>query len=117
MKKLIFFLCSCLSLSISFSQSYDPSKVNKKARSLYDRAMTQAEDGKLGQASTLLNEAIAADPTYLEAYISLGGIYADLRNYPASLENFEKAFARDPEYAIEAKLPYSINLARQGQFE
>lgn len=117
MKKLIILFFPLLSLSVSFSQTFDPGKVNKKARSLYDKAMAQAQEGNLAQAATLLNQSIEADPGNVDAYLSLGGVYSDLRNYQLSIENFEKGFSHDAGYSIESKLPYSINLARLGQFD
>lgn len=117
MKKLFFLLLFSFFLTLGFSQTYDPGKVNKKVRSIYDKAIAQAQEGHLEQAATLLKQCIESDPDYVDAYLSLGGVYSDLRNYQLSIDYFEKAFPRDPGYTIESKLPYSINLARLGQFE
>ena len=101
----------------SFAQSYDPDKVNKKAIALYNQAMVQAQDDHLTQAAELLQQAIQIDNKYLEAYLSLAGVYGQQKNYKSSTEFYEKAFAQDPDYTIEYKLPYSINLAGQGEFQ
>jgi outer membrane protein OmpA-like peptidoglycan-associated protein len=91
--------------------------VNKKAMTIYNQAMEQAQDGQLNKAAELLQQALRLDDKYLDAYLSLAGVYGQLKNYTASVEYYEKAFAQDPDYTIEYKLPYSINLAGLGQFE
>jgi len=117
MKKFFLYLITYIFLHSSFSQSYDPDKIDKKAIALYNQAMEQAQDGRLTQAADLLQQAIQIDNKYLEAYLSLAGVYGQQKNYKSSTEYYEKAFAKDPDYTIEYKLPYSINLAGQGEFE
>src|SRR3990170_793941 len=117
MKKLFLYLITYIFLYSSFSQSYDPGKVNKKALALYNQAMEQAQDGHLTKAADLLQQALQIDNKYLEAYLSLAGVYGQQKNYTSSIEYYEKAFGQDPDYTIEYKLPYSINLAGQGEFE
>ncbi len=117
MKKLFLYLITYSFLHSSVSQSYDPAKVDKKAIALYNQAMEQAQDGHLTQAADLLQQALQIDNKYLEAWLSLAGVYGQQKNYKSSTEYYEKAFAQDPDYTIEYKLPYSINLAGQGEFE
>ena len=117
MKKLFLYLITYSLLHNSVSQSYDPAKVDKKSIALYNQAMEQAQEGHLTQAADLLQQALQIDNKYLEAWLSLAGVYGQQKNYKSSTEYYEKAFAQDPEYTIEYKLPYSINLAGQGEFE
>src|SRR5688500_1311026 len=117
MKKLFLVFVTCLSLYSSLAQSYDPGKVDKKATALYNQAMEKAQEGHLTNAADLLQQAIQIDDKYLDAYLSLAGVYGQLKNYKASTEYYEKAFAKDADYTIEYKLPYSINLAGQGEFD
>jgi outer membrane protein OmpA-like peptidoglycan-associated protein/tetratricopeptide (TPR) repeat protein len=117
MKKLSLYLVTYILLHSSFSQSYDPDKVNKKAVTLYNQALERAQDGSLVPAAGLLLQCIEIDNKYIDAYLSLAGVYSDLKNYTKSIEYYEKAFAQDPEYTIESKLSYSIALARLGEFE
>ena len=116
MKKLSLFILSVLFVSISFSQ-YNPEKVNKKATQLYNQAMERAQDGNLASAAGLLQQAIDADKNYVDAYLSLAGVFGQIKNYSSSKKYFEQAFVLDSNYTIEYKLPYSINLAGQGEFE
>src|SRR5688572_19267284 len=118
MKKPLSLLFACfILLANSFSQSYDPARINKNAVILYNQAMQRAQEGNLPLAAGLLQKSIQQDAGYVDAYISLAGVYRDLRNYKSSTEHYEKAFSLDPVYTKEYKLPYSINLAGLGQFD
>ena len=117
MKKILVILASYLFLQNSFSQPYDPSKVSKKAVNLYSQAMYDAEQGNLSMAAQLLLKCISIDKKYLDAYLSLAGIYGEIKEYKNSVEYYEKGFALDSDYTIEYKLPYSINLAGMGEFQ
>lgn len=107
---------TCFIIAVT-AQPYDPIAVNKKAMAVYNQAMEKAQDGKFPEAITLINQSLSIEPKYLDAYLSLGGIYGQLKSYKASTDNYEKAFAIDSNYTSEYRLPYSINLAGQGRFE
>lgn len=113
---LFFFILLFLSYTCLHAQ-YDVSKINKKAVEAYNKAMTAAQDDKYNDAIAALQEAIGKDGTYVEAYLSLGGVYGQLKNHAQSVANYEKAFALDSNFTSEYRLPYSINLAGLGQFE
>jgi len=115
-RNIIYFTFFIYSSFQSFAQ-YDPSKINKKSVALYDQAMERLQDDNFVLATGLLLKCIETDKNYLPAYLSLGGVYGQLKNYKNSVEYYEKAFALDSNYTIEYKLPYSINLAGQGEFE
>jgi len=116
MKKLLLFIAFSFSVILSFSQ-YNPDKINKKAIQFYNQAMERAQDNNLANAAGLLKQAIDADKNYVDAYLSLAGVFGQLKNYNSSRSYYEQAFAIDSNYTIEYKLPYSINLAGQGEFE
>jgi len=106
-----------LTFSITvFAQRYDPAKVNKKAVTIYDLALTKAEDGKYTESIQMLDQAIALDKKYVDAYLSRAGIYGQIKNYDKAIENYEMAFSLDSVYSHDYKLPYSINLAGKGEF-
>ena len=118
MKKLsLLVLGSCLFIFHGYAQGYDIEKIDKKAISFYEQAMERAQDGSLVNAAGLLIKAIEADKNFVDAYLSLAGIYGQIKNYNSSLENYEKAFQLDKNYTIEYKIPYSISLAGKGEFE
>ena len=104
-------------VNIVTAQWYDPEKVNKKAVSFYETAYQEAVDGKYAASITHLADALKADPKYLDVYLSRAGIYANMKNYQASVTDFETAFSKDSVYASTFLLPYSISLAGIGNFE
>ena len=106
-----------LLLSNCVNAQYDPTKINKKAFSVYMQAMEKANGRDFKAAIDLLEQCITLEPKYADAFLSLGGVYGQLKNYTKSTENYEKAFAIDSNYTNEYKLPYSINLAGQGKFQ
>ncbi|HPG10908.1 MAG TPA: OmpA family protein [Chitinophagaceae bacterium] len=117
MKKPILFIIFISLLFTGYSQGYNPEKVNKKARELYNQALERAQDGHLVNAAGLLLQSIEKDKKFLEAYLSLAGVYGQLKNHKNSISYYEQAFALDSDYTAEYKLPYSINLAAIGEFE
>jgi outer membrane protein OmpA-like peptidoglycan-associated protein len=114
--KPLFILFSILSFSISFAQ-YDVSKINKKAVESYNKGLFYAEDGNFNDAIRHLQEAIQKDAKYVEAYLSLAGVYGQMKNRSQSVATYEKAFAIDSNYTSDYRLPYAINLAGLGQFD
>lgn len=117
MKKLFLLLIVSSFFLQSRSQGYDPLKVNHKAITIYMLAINKAQNGDYGSAIKMINESLKIEPNYLDAYLSLGGIYADLNDYQNSVSNFQKAFAIDSAFAQDYYLPYSISLAGCGRFQ
>ena len=117
MKRFFLLIISCFSLQFTFSQPYDPGKVNKKAVQLFDQAYERAQDGNYANALGLLLQAIKTDDKYVDAYLAVGSIYGKMKNYKSSTEFYEKAFAIDSNYTLPDKLSYSVNLAGLGEFE
>lgn len=113
------FLVLVLSLASlsSFSQWYNPDKVNKKASTVFNLAYNNAQNGNLEHAKKLLQEAIKMDPRFVDAYLSLAGVSGEMKDYDTAAAYFEKAFALDSAYSKYYLLPYSINLAGAGKFD
>lgn len=116
MKKLLLFLLFTGLQYLSFAQ-YDPGKINKKAKELFEQAQQRAMDGNSALAAGLLLKAIEQDKQYVDAYIALAGIYSQLKNHTNSIKYYEQAFALDSNYTKDYKLPYSVNLAAVGEFD
>jgi len=110
---LTFFLTCCFS---SFAQ-YDPARVDKKAVVLYEKALDLAENNKYKEAIVFLQQAIGRDQNYVDAYLSMAGIFGQLKDYTQSVLIYEKAFVLDTAYTADLWLPYAINLAGKGEFE
>jgi outer membrane protein OmpA-like peptidoglycan-associated protein/tetratricopeptide (TPR) repeat protein len=114
------FICTIfmlLTIAAANAQHYDPSKVNKKAAGMYEDALQQATDGNFKEGIRLLEEAVKIDSKFLDAYLSIAGMYGELKNYDGAISNYEKGRAIDSEYFKDYNLPYSINLAGKGEFE
>jgi len=117
MKKTILVFTSLIFVSLTFCQGYDPEKINKKAVTVYNQALEKAQGRDYKAAVNLLLQSINIDSKYVDAYLSLAGVYGQLKDYPNSTTWYEKAFAQDSDYTVEYKLPYSINLAGMGEFD
>ncbi len=113
---IFFILYSIFSISSAYAQ-YDPSKVNKKAVEAYNKGLEKAQSGKYNDAIESFEEAIKREPKYVEAYLSLAGVYGELKDHTQSIATYEKAFALDSNFTSDLRLPYSINLAATGQFD
>jgi outer membrane protein OmpA-like peptidoglycan-associated protein len=96
---------------------YDPSKVDKSAARLYLKSQEQAGDEKFEDGIASLKEAVRIDSNFEDAYLSIAGMYGELKNYAASVENYERAKSIDSVYFNDFSLSYSINLAGLGQFQ
>ena len=113
------FVCSiCLLLFVySVNAQYNPEKVNSKAAALYSRGLQTATDGDLREGIKLLQQAVVIDKRFEDAYLSIAGMYGELKNYDSSIINYELARNIDSVYFKDYNLPYSINLAGKGLFE
>jgi outer membrane protein OmpA-like peptidoglycan-associated protein/tetratricopeptide (TPR) repeat protein len=101
----------------SFAQWYTPENVKPKAVILYNKGIEKAQNRVYIDAVQYLQKAIEEDPKYVDAYLSIGGIQGERKDYGNSVNYYEKAFALDSLYTQPYLLPYSINCAGQGKFE
>ncbi len=115
MKTNILYILMFLVTSSAVAQ-YKPEKVGKKAAQQYIKGLEAAVNGDFTDALKILGDAVKLDRQFLDAYLSIGGIYSEMKNYALAIENYEKAKAIDSLYFKDYALPYSINLAGAGQF-
>ncbi|MGB3006144.1 MAG: OmpA family protein [Chitinophagaceae bacterium] len=116
MKKFFLSGLFLLSLQYVFAQ-YNPEKVNKKAMELFQQAQERAADGNVAIAVGLLLKCIESDSKFVDAYLSLGAAYGQLKNFNNSIRYYEQSFAIDTNYTIIYKTPYAVILATIGEFE
>ncbi|RYD81943.1 MAG: flagellar motor protein MotB [Sphingobacteriales bacterium] len=121
MKKTNFKLLSALFYLSLFTitvnaQWYDPDKVNKNAGEIYGQAYEAAQNGEYNNAIKLLNDALKLEPKFVDVFLSRAGMQANLKNYKASVADFETALQMDAIYSNTYLLPYSISLAGTGNF-
>jgi outer membrane protein OmpA-like peptidoglycan-associated protein/tetratricopeptide (TPR) repeat protein len=98
------------------AQWYDPEKVDHNALTIYTLAISKAQSQDYITSIRMINEALKIEPKYVDAYLSLAGINAEMKNYTGSVSQFEKAFSLDSVYTNNYLLPYSISLAGTGRF-
>jgi outer membrane protein OmpA-like peptidoglycan-associated protein/Tol biopolymer transport system component len=116
-KIILSFSLFTLSFLLSDAQWYDPDKVNKKAGEIYSQAYEEATAGNYTDAIKHLNSALALDPKFVDVFLSRAGVYANLKNYSASVTDFETGLKMDSIYSKTYLLPYSISLAGTGNFK
>ncbi|MBC6492519.1 OmpA family protein [Flavihumibacter stibioxidans] len=115
--RILYFLLLIAILEPAAAQQYNPGKVSSKATKLYQQAMQAAENGDFREGIRLLQEAVKTDPGFADAWLSIAGMFGELKDYEQSVLNYEKALAIDSAYSRDYNLPYSINLAGMGRFE
>jgi outer membrane protein OmpA-like peptidoglycan-associated protein/tetratricopeptide (TPR) repeat protein len=115
--KLLFSILFLLGAFVAQAQWYSYDKVGKKPIGFYTQAIEKAQDRDFKAAVPLLQKAIAEDARFVDAYLSLGGIYGEMKDYANSQLQYEKAFALDSAYTRPYRLPYAINCAGAGLFE
>lgn len=107
----LFILSSCI-----VRGQFDQSKMNKKAKQGYAKALELAENGDYPQSIKVLQDVIQLEPQFPDAWLSIAGMYGELKNYDDAIVNYEKAKLVDSIYFKDYNLPYSINLAGKGEF-
>lgn len=117
MKKLSIFLLSVFFLQYNSFAQYKENQINPKARSMYNIGLDKADNQQYEDALSYINAALKLEPKFMEALLSKAGIYADMKNYKAAVENYEAARSIDSNYFREYNLSYSIDLAGMGNFE
>jgi len=95
---------------------YNPDKVNRKAAQLYSKGLELAQNDDFKGGIAALRQAVAIDKNFEEAFLSMAGMYGELKDYPNAIDNYEKARAIDSNFFKDYNLPYSINLAGTGEF-
>ncbi|WP_153798494.1 OmpA family protein [Foetidibacter luteolus] len=114
MKNLLLFIL--LLATLAGHAQYNPEAINKKAVAIYEKAITQLQDGQVKEAIPTLQKAIELDGNYVDAYLSLAGVYAELKQYDKSVELYNKGRNIDTGYFRFFSLPYSTSLAATGKF-
>ena len=113
MKKILFIIILFFSLQ---AIAQEP-KINPKAAKAYNDAIAQLQDGFIKDAIPLLGKAIEYEPHFVDAWLSLAGVYGELKEYQKAVDNYEKAREMDTAYFKFYNLPYAMDLAGLGRFE
>ena len=116
MKSLLFTIVLWFIVQASHAQ-FDPSKVDRKAVDLYNKALQLAQDDRFKEGIQVLKDAVRIDSRFEDAYLSMAGMFGELKDYQHAVENYELAYSIDSFYFQDYNLPFSINLAGLGDFE
>ena len=120
MKKNLYILfivfCQLFIVNLLHAQVSDPKKINPRAIKMYNEGIAKATENRFDDAISYLLQAIYIDSNYVDAYLSLAGVYGQLRKPDLSVEYYEKALRKDSIATKVYKLPYAINLAGTGNF-
>ncbi|MBU0486656.1 MAG: OmpA family protein [Bacteroidetes bacterium] len=71
---------------------------DKKARSLYEKALKEYKHAQYGPATQMLKDAVERDPEYSAALFLLGEINRKKKNYSISQTYYEKVVSNCPDY-------------------
>ena len=120
MKKYLYILvlafCQLFIANFTFGQVSDPAKINPRAVKLYNQGMEAAADNKFDNAISYFLQAIYLDSNYIDAYLSLAGVYGQSKKSDLAVEYYEKAIRKDTAATKVFKLTLAINLAGMGNF-
>ena len=97
-------------------QTYNPEAVNKKASETYTKALNMLQMGERTEVIPVLQKAIDYDKNFVDAYLSLGGVFGELKDYANSVANYENAINLDSIYTKYYLVFSSQNLAGLGRF-
>jgi len=121
MKKTIFYTLSFFILYACSAQKKTGKSRNtntaERSTQLYNQGIQYAQNGQYKEAISYLEQVIYLDSNHVQAYLSLAGVYGQIKNYSLAAEYYSKAIAKDPVNTGLYNLPYSINLAGKGDFE
>jgi len=117
MKNLNLIVAFCFTFCSLQAQVYNPSRISPKAQKLYNEGITNAQNGIYEEAISYFQQAIYLDSNYVDAYLSLAGVYGQVKNNKLAVEYYGKAISKDTAYTKLYLLPFSINLAGTGQFQ
>jgi outer membrane protein OmpA-like peptidoglycan-associated protein/tetratricopeptide (TPR) repeat protein len=109
---ILFFL-----LTMRAQAQYDPAKVDKKAAKLYLQSQQQAGDDKFQEGIESLRQAVAIDNRFEDAYLSMAGMFVELKNYQEAVVHYKIAQSIDSIYFKDYSLSFSIALAGLGKFD
>jgi outer membrane protein OmpA-like peptidoglycan-associated protein len=99
------------------AQWYNPEKVNKKAVALFNTGYQNAVEGQYVNAIANCTDALKIEPNYIDALLARADIFARMKNFIASSQDYEMAISKDSIYTKDYLLQYATSLATAGNFE
>jgi outer membrane protein OmpA-like peptidoglycan-associated protein len=103
----ILFFVAVVSLQVS-AQTATYTTKSKKAIELYTLADNFRVRGQYTEAINLLNQAIAKDGKFAEAYLRLGLTYFTMKQYGNAIQHYEKGLALTNDVARQKQFWYAM---------
>jgi outer membrane protein OmpA-like peptidoglycan-associated protein/tetratricopeptide (TPR) repeat protein len=91
-------LLSLLLINANYSQDYIFSSKNKKALKYYQAAEIAYKLRELKEAENSLQQAVNADPKFIEAWLLLGDISTELKKTGDAVDAYQKAISLDADF-------------------
>ena len=113
---LLLAFCQLMIANYSSAQISNTAKINPKAVKLYNQGMESASDNKFDNAISYFLQALYLDSNYVDALLSLAGVYGQSKKSDLAVEYYEKAIRKDTAATKVFKLTLAINLAGMGNF-
>lgn len=104
----LFFMTLFLVSSTLWAQS--------KGRGAYAKAQGLLQQHQTEKAIRYLKKAIQEDPAFSDAYVSLGWVYCDNRQYAEAAETFKQASQACPKCSRIFAIPLAKALCRAGEY-
>jgi outer membrane protein assembly factor BamD (BamD/ComL family) len=76
---LILISCQLFIVNLANAQVSDPKKTNSRAIKLYQEGMEKISDSRFDDAVSYFLQAIYLDSNYIDAYLSLAGVYQEVK--------------------------------------
>ncbi len=119
MRHLFIFLIVILSLNSTTHAQADGNYSTKKKKAIkaFEEGVRQFNRKMYSNSESLMREALEVDPEFVEAYMMLGDLHYEMRNYLESAENYGNAIQIKPIFFSGNYYNHSKALYRSGQYE
>lgn len=111
----LFFLSNCL--YFNYSVTAQPNKIHSKAEQLFNNGISKTQELDYKEAINLFRQATEKDTNFVAAFLSLAGVYGQIKEHNQATHFYETAFLKDSATTKLYQLPYAISLAGKGEFE
>ncbi|NPD45206.1 MULTISPECIES: OmpA family protein [unclassified Lentimicrobium] len=113
--KSIFLVFIILMAGFSFGQKLNTK--SGKAKKMFEEANYHVSYGQYYEAEEKLEKAIKADPNFCEAYLMMGDIHADLREFERAIFYYQKSVEISPDFYPQAYYFLGKLLIHSGKYE
>ncbi|HRC91638.1 MAG TPA: tetratricopeptide repeat protein, partial [Bacteroidia bacterium] len=98
MFKRILIILFAFATATAFAQKQTYTSTSSRAVKNLEQALKYYDSRQTAKAISETENAIKADPAFIEAYMLLGDLQADNNNIPAAIEAYKKAIAINPRF-------------------